>query len=84
MSYKFTLKLSYNLKSDNEDDAVSELVDLIKRDWPYYADEGDLVKVKGKRSKIVMRTRDRLNPSPQLATLHREGQTYKATKARIK
>ena len=59
MPYKFKLNLTYNLESDNEDDAITEVVDLIKRDWPYYVDEGDLVEVRGKRKKTVMRSRSR-------------------------
>ena len=88
MPYKFKLNLTYNLESDNEQDAIYELVDLIRRYWEYYADEGDLVEVKGKRKKTIMwprsRLRDRLALSPELASLHREGQTYGAIKARVK
>lgn len=65
MSYKFKLNLTYDLESDNEDDAITEVVDLIKRDWPYYADEGDLVQVKGKRKRTVMRPRSRGKRKPQ-------------------
>ena len=45
MAYRFTLQLEYNLEADNEQEAISELVELLKRDWTYYADEGELVKV---------------------------------------
>lgn len=40
--YKFKLKLEYELKANDEEGAIEELVNLIKRDWPYYADEGEL------------------------------------------
>ena len=78
MPYKFTLKLSYNLESDNEQDAIYELVDLIKRDWQYYADEGNLVEVKGKRSKTVTKPRSRTRDKRRAPT------TLKGTTGRCK
>ena len=45
MAYKFKLALEYELHVENEEDAIYELVELIRRDWIYYADEGDLTEV---------------------------------------
>ena len=59
MAYKFKLLLTYDLESDEEEDAVYELADLIKRDWPSYIDEGTLTKVTktGRRSRAKARPR---------------------------
>lgn len=45
MAYKFKYTIEYDLEADNEQDAIYELIDLIRRDWPYYTDEGALTKV---------------------------------------
>lgn len=45
MAYKFKHQIEYELESDNQEDAIYELVELIRNDWIYYADEGDLEEV---------------------------------------
>lgn len=45
MAYKFKLALEYDLEADNEGDAIYELVELLRREWINYADEGELSKV---------------------------------------
>jgi len=39
--YRFTLRLDYTLKANNEWDAMHELVALMRQDWPFYAIKGD-------------------------------------------
>ena len=44
--YKFTHTISYELEAEDEDDAIDQLADLIKRDWLDYIDSGELGEVK--------------------------------------
>ena len=41
--YQFEYTIIYNIKADNEDDAIERIADLIKDDWPDYLDEGELI-----------------------------------------
>jgi len=34
-NYKFKLVIDYEVESEDEEDALYQLADLIKRDWPY-------------------------------------------------
>jgi len=43
--YHFTHTLDYTIEAESEDDAIYELVDLIRRDWEDYADAGDLKEI---------------------------------------
>jgi len=43
--YKFKLVIDYEVEAEDEEEALYQLADLIRRDWPYYLDEGDLEKV---------------------------------------
>ena len=57
MAFVFKHKLEYHLDTDDREQAIYDLVDLIRRDWPYYADEGTLTRVpkKGKKLRKVKR-----------------------------
>jgi len=43
--YKFKLAVDYEVEAEDEEEALYQLADLIRRDWPYYLDEGELEKV---------------------------------------
>ena len=38
--YKFTLTLCYDIEAEDDEDAVYQLVDLVRDDWINYADQG--------------------------------------------
>lgn len=44
-TYNFTLELDYEFEAEDEAEAIGILVDMIKRDWQYYADEGAMEEV---------------------------------------
>jgi len=43
ITFKFTLNIEYEVEAENEEEAVYEVVEIIRKDWIYYADEGDFV-----------------------------------------
>ena len=43
--YKYTYLLDYEVEAETEQDAVYEVVDLIRCDWPEYLDNGELTEV---------------------------------------
>jgi len=47
--YKFKLVIDYKVEAEDEEEALYQLAELIRRDWPYYLDEGDLEKVESRR-----------------------------------
>ena len=40
--YEFTLTLRYQVEGESEGDAINAISDIIRQDWPYYIDEGEL------------------------------------------
>lgn len=44
--YRFSYRIEYEVEGEDEQDAVNALADLLKRDWPEYLNEGELIEVK--------------------------------------
>jgi len=40
--YKFKLVIDYEVAAEDEEDALYQLADLMRREWPYYIEEGEL------------------------------------------
>jgi len=51
--YKFKLVIDYEVEAEDEEEALYQLADLIRRDWHYYLDEGDLEKVQTRRRPTI-------------------------------
>jgi hypothetical protein len=45
--YRFTHLIEYTVDAEDEDDAVTQIADLIRRDWIDYLDSGELVCLDG-------------------------------------
>lgn len=39
--YKFSYTIEYEVEAESEQDAIYEVADLMKRDWPEYLNEGE-------------------------------------------
>jgi len=39
------LPIEYIVEAENEDEALDEIADLLKRDWPYLIDRGELIEL---------------------------------------
>jgi len=51
--YKFKLVIDYEVEAEDEEEALYQLADLIRRDCPYYLDEGELEKVETRRRPTI-------------------------------
>jgi len=51
--YKFKLVVDYEVEAEDEEEALYQLADLIRRDCPYYLDEGELEKVETRRRPTI-------------------------------
>jgi len=43
--YKFEATIGYELEAENEDDVIYQIADLLKNDWKYLIDEGEITEL---------------------------------------